>query len=475
MTHPSLEELAAYAFSPETSLHDTAIALHLPACAKCEGIVREFGALDHALGSQTAWEVAEGLHHLLDREAEGVPLASLSSGSESLQEGPAPEVIALARQIEEEDAEADALLSPIFLDRHLKYLWTDVSRKPEFRLPGVVRKLCYAAREACGFDPELALDLANDAVSIAEELPDDIYPKNGVYSVRGLAYKDRANALCYTGDYEDALAALDAADAAYQKLAVSEHPRMVVAFVRGTVLYHADRFAEALVWARRVIPFFARNGEPDRERWRHARLLEGAVLYASNAYRLAKAVFDDVLASAERDRDQGSMAYAANALAVVEIDLGDFASARNHALFALTTYSELGIYVETVRARWTIGRLLLAEGNLDRALAQFRLVSAEFRNLGMMIEMALTELDIAEILRAQSEVAEVRALCTRLVAQFKDAGMLTSQLTALAFLEEEAVKGRVTSRVIQHVRQFIETSPRHPKRAFAPPPDAVSS
>ncbi|MCU1347969.1 MAG: hypothetical protein JWO56_999 [Acidobacteria bacterium] len=233
MKHYDDDELAQYAFDPEGVPRANEIARHVRDCPACSAQLQFIRTIDEGLKDEESWEISNSL-------------------------GDEPDVtslVELAARVESEDAEAVALLAPL-LESPLRFVWADISRKERYRSPGVVRVLCHAALTACEKNPLHALDLADAATSIAEELPTDLYPARAIHGLRGLAWKDRANALRYLGRYGDALASLDESERAYRMLRAGALELAVVDFVRATVLVSGDRFDDSLVCVRRCTPVF---------------------------------------------------------------------------------------------------------------------------------------------------------------------------------------------------------------------------
>jgi tetratricopeptide (TPR) repeat protein len=449
MRHFNDDELAQYAFDPEGSLLSDQIEQHILDCPICEAQLSFIRTIDEGLKDEESWDISNAIGGSI---------------------GDAPDVtslVELAARVESEDAEAVALLAP-FLESPLRFGWADVSRKERFRTPGVVRVLCHAALAACEKNPLHALDLADAAVGIAEELPADYYPARAIHGLRGLAWKDRANALRYLGRYGDALASLDESERAYRLLRASSLELAVVDFVRATVLVSGDRFDDALVCVRRCAPVFREHRE--EVRYRHSRLLEATVLFMLRDLQAARPILIDLLAGARLNGDPMLTGRAAHNLGLVELDLGELAEAKDHLSLALRIYDEIGVSTEATRTRWSLARLAAASGELDDALLRFRAVREEFARKGITVDEALVALDMADLLLATGNSAAAGAIAAELFGTFRAAGMVTSTLTALGFLHEAAATGRLTPKVVQHVRVFLERSQRQPELLFAPPP-----
>ncbi len=448
MSHYDDDELAQYAFDPGGVPDREAIEEHLRDCPSCTSQLTFIRSIDDGLRDGEPWDIAKYV-------SPGFDVSRL---------------VELAERVDAEDAEADALLAPL-LESPLRFVWADVSRKERYRSPGVVRVLCRSALAACEKHPLHALDLANAAVSIAEELPVDVYPSRAVFGLRGMAWKDRANALRYLGRYGEALVSLDEAAAAYQQLHANALELAVVDFVRATVLMSGDQFDEALSSVRRGQPVFLEYQE--EARYRHARLLEASILFMKRDMHGARPILTDLYDQAERRADRMLTARAAHNLGLVEMEMGDLALAGEHLATALALYSALELTTEAIRTRWSLARLAAARGDFDSALQRFGVVREEFRERGIIVDEALVALDMADLLLTTGEHETARAIASELFVTFRKAGMMTSALTAIGFLNEAAGQGRLTPRLVRHVRGFLERIQRQPELLFAPPHDEL--
>ncbi|MCU1347970.1 MAG: hypothetical protein JWO56_1000 [Acidobacteria bacterium] len=187
--------------------------------------------------------------------------------------------------------------------------------------------------------------------------------------------------------------------------------------------------------------------------------------------RAARPILIDLLAAARRDGDPMLTARAAHNLGLVELDLGELAAAKEHLTIALGTYVETGVSTEATRTRWSLARLAASSGDFDDALQRFRAVRSEFGWQGITIDEALVALDEADLLLTTGKREAATAIAADLLATFRAAGMVTSALTALSFLNSAASRGGLTPQLLQHVRVFLERTQRQPELLFAPPPE----
>lgn len=89
----------------------------------------------------------------------------------------------------------------------------------------------------------------------------------------------------------------------------------------------------------------------------------------------------------------------------------------------------------------------------------------------MCMDAALAGLDLADalvVLRQPRQVAKLAAESFRLLAE---AGVLTSALTALAYLQEAAANNRLLPEVVYEVRTFLRRVRRNQDLLFVARPE----
>ena len=84
---------------------------------------------------------------------------------------------------------------------------------------------------------------------------------------------------------------------------------------------------------------------------------------------------------------------------------------------------------------------------------------------------ALAWLDVVEALLALRQTNEIISIASRLFDTFKNAGMITSALTAIAYLKEAAATGRLSATGVSNVRKYFRRAERQPEVLFEPPAD----
>ncbi|HWW60056.1 MAG TPA: hypothetical protein VN181_01690 [Thermoanaerobaculia bacterium] len=146
--------------------------------------------------------------------------------------------------------------------------------------------------------------------------------------------------------------------------------------------------------------------------------------------------------------------------------IGDEANGRELSKRAVALFNEVGHATDAPRVRWANALDIAKHGRVREGISELFKVRAEFLALGMNTDAALASLDIVRLkLQLNDELA---ALCTELVRTFSEAGMTTNAIEALAYLREEAKRGSISAKKVDHVRTHIKETARMPALLFAP-------
>lgn len=439
-SHIPASELALYATNPDAPSPERTreIHLHLAACADCADTYESFVS---ALG--------------VDDDA-----AFLASESTAAS-------LAYGRRVEEENRVADELLKDYFAEPE-KAAWRNLAASRKYVHGGVVRRLAQHAFEICAKEPLHALTFADAAIAVAEAISDDAYPNNVVYELRGRAWKERANALNRLGEPAAALQALDRAERAYNRVTSNTLGLGNVALVRAAAFFYLERLPEADRSVQRAEELYDRLG--DAERRTKAVFLRGNIKYESRDVEGAASLFRRVIAYGEAEDKPEWVASGSYALGNCALETGDIETA------AVLFSTAIGIYRHTaeeylVGAEWGMARVLLARGLFTESLRRLNAVHAQFTKRGMVLDAAVAALDAMEAMVALRMFKQVADLARAVFKTFTQAGMLTSALTALSFIQTAASHQRLTREAVREVRRFVKRVDREPDLLFVPPPD----
>lgn len=374
---------------------------------------------------------------------------------------------AYANQSAAEDAEADELLKEYFENPRRAAL-VNVRNQRRFHTGGVVRRLNARAHALFASKPLDALIFADFAQAVAELLPDDIYPNNAVYEMRGTAWKERANALVRLAEFDEALESLERAEEAYRHLTSSERGLAAVDLVRATVYYERGELQKAAEHVGHAEQLFAHLGL-ERQHMK-AVLLRGEIAYEALDYVSATNTFQEVIAFGERSNDARWIATGSYCRAACELERGDLHEAAILYHKALAIFRETGPTEDVIGTEWGVARVALYGGKTDDAVRRLRDVIAAFEEIGRVANAALAAIDLSEALLVLDRWEEIAKLAGHAFRVLKKAGHLTGALTALAYLKEAASLRQLTPETLKAVREYLRRVEREPDLLFVPPP-----
>lgn len=318
--------------------------------------------------------------------------------------------------------------------------------------------------------PSAARELALTITAFIDdvETPDPLYRER----LRGRAWKELANALRVTGDMRGALTAAERAIAILAQHHALGFDSAVAELAKAQILQHMDRSDEAIGAARRCAAVFKAHGDSDY--YGRARMTEAWVLFARRQIREAMQIFVDRVAEAEASGDTLNLARALQCTGACARELGDLQAARNFFARSLARYEQFGtsVVVEVQRVRWSYALLLAAEGDCNDAIRELERVEAELLRLGSNVEAANAAVEIVRLRFARGD--DVGRECSRLVMTFANAGMAQNGLEPLAYMREQARRGRLSLGKLDRVSTFFRELPKNPRLAFVRPPEEES-
>jgi tetratricopeptide (TPR) repeat protein len=447
--HLSDAELARYATDPESIEADwrQVIEEESERCAICRTSLDFFGVVSaEELADVELWEAE------VDWRSEDDPMQ------------------AYIERIATEDREADELLAERkLLSSPTKMAFTNVQRDKRLLTGGVVRRFIAHANKIHEDELLDAVTFADAAILIAESLPDNAYPWKSVFELRGGAWTERARALFVAGEFSAAFEALRHAERAYGSLRSPGFGISSVALLRAGILCEQDRLTEAAAWAEKAEAGFAHLGQEERRM--RAVFLRGSIKYEAGEFAAVIKLFEQVLEYGEAVNSPRWIARASYAIGNCEVDRRNLGEASMYFHKALVIFREIGPDRERLAAEWGLSRVVLHGGDRSEAIRRLRVVAIELEKRSMIADAALVRLDIVEALLGLAEAKQITEIAARLFRLFKDAGMMTGALTAMAYMKEAATAGKLTTVGVNAVRTYLRRSLRQPELVFQPPSD----
>ncbi len=422
---------------------------HLPSCKACSEKLQSFRDLSDVLHDGAVW----------DRR----PLSEepVRSTIETLR--------AFADRMTDEDTRAEVYLKDLLAASREEWM-PRLQQHPEYRTAGMVRKLIAASEGAIDTMPPDAVEITRLATEIADHLDPTSQPSDTVARLRGAAWRDRAYVLFYTGQFSDALVAIDRADVAFANCVVDEYDRARAGIVRSLTLRAFERLADARIAATDSASAFLRF--EDIQRTASANMAEAHLLFSLNDFGAAAAVLERLELHLRNSHHAETHARVLANLGYCSRRLGKLDAALEYYELSTAIFESLGVPTEAARNRFNAALIMAEAGRIRDAFERLNKSNADFEQLGMADEAALASLDMAELLLASDRFDEVEELSRAAMRSFERAGVAyTSRaLTALAYIREAAQKRTASAKLIRHVRDYIRRLPSQPNLLFATPP-----
>jgi tetratricopeptide (TPR) repeat protein len=342
--------------------------------------------------------------------------------------------------------------------------WRGMMRSdPHYRSYGTLMFLLGDARARFETAPTIAREITAAVLDFVDEAKGPSHIHN--IGLRGLAEKEHANACQKTGDLRTALRSAERSVEIY-----GESPGLLFEQTRAQlvvckILREVGETNRAMDLARRCATIF--NDFDDATFTNMARMFEAGVLYSSKRFTEALAIFTTVSEHAERAGDRLTIARCLQCAADCARELGDLDGARDLYPRALAHFEALNIPSDANCTRWALALTLAASGKVSFAVSELFKVRAVFLSLGMNSQAASAALDIVRIKFDAGE--DVRGLCSEIVPLLTEAGLTQNAVEALAYIREQAKRGKLTTSKITRVRTYFDELATKPLLLFARP------
>jgi tetratricopeptide (TPR) repeat protein len=428
-------ELQAYLASDQDAVDLAALRSHLQHCAVCRDELQSQKTF-------TDWLATQFSLHDHPR----------SSSLRELQE------LANRRRTEEEHARA-----ALAAWRELPSMWRGSLRSHPFhRTGGMVRVLTNEARQLLNREPALALEYLLAAQPIAASLSDNTEAATG----SGEVAKELANAYRLLGRLPEALAAVDAAAAAFRRLPAAAFELALVDWSRATVLFAMTRYAEALRFVHRAANVLREFG--DTERVAQVQVLEAGILYEQGDVDAARRRYLSLLPLFIANADDETLARVHANLAECSMALARADEAQEHAAAAIAIYQQRSEPIEVLRVEWTLGYLLLQQGRLSEAEPLLASCVVGFEGFGMTTDAAGVQLDLVELHISRGSWKLAGELAARCAACFTSAAVPVNLARACDYLRNTVHARSDTVDQVRALRSVLHLHARHPGSGTAP-------
>jgi len=317
-------------------------------------------------------------------------------------------------------------------------LWT-LTDHPDLQTAGALEKLAGLVTHHLNRDPQYALAIAQLAVSVADGLPDNTYPKPVMAQIRAIALKDLGKVTRTLARHQESIEILLRAVALLQDQPTLGHDLALVRLHLALTYQELDRFTEAFTLTRDSKQIFAAHS--DAHMVFIAGITEGALLQRLARFREARETYLLLLASGSPDTE--SEAALRKNIGLCSIELGDFIEAESNLAESIRLYmKDLGQPIETLRAQTGYGRLLIRMGEIEHGIAQLKPVRRAFLRHSMIEEAGICALEIIEGLLTRNKPQDAERLARMVIAEFSRAQLNQRAITALGYLSRTIYRRR---------------------------------
>ena len=369
------------------------------------------------------------------------------------------------RAFDREKEEAPALVAELQdLPPARQVLLVQNSRR--FHTRGVCELLADRAFATCTSDVEKAVEQAELATALSEQLSADRYGAGAVHDVQARAWSILAEAQRQASRLRDSEASFERAE---ELLAQGSGDPGEIAKVRHfeALLRHAQgRFAQAIELFRSAARGSRAAG--DDHLLGSALIDQGRTLREIGDLEGAAKSVRAGLKLVDPSRNPRMELVAKHNLTLFLQEQGRADEALELVGELLTLHAQLGGAVDQLRLRWLEGKLAHLKGDLDRAQEAFAEVRMGFTARSMPYDLALVSLDLAAVYLIRERFADVLELAGEMLAVFRALGIDREAIAALFFLEEAVKARRVSLALLGEMAAYLKRVRREPGLVFQP-------
>ena len=329
---------------------------------------------------------------------------------------------------------------------------------PEFRSPALAALVCDESIRAAAHRVDEALELANLSLLIASHVPgeEDLRSR-----VQGYAWAHIANVRRVANEFDGADVAFGKAWALWRAGADTMPdllPEWRLLDLEASLRRGQQRFAQALELLDQALALC-----PDLQAGRIL-LIKSHVLERLGDFSGALAALEQASSSIEASPDPRLLFALRFDTAVNLSHLERYSEAANLLPEVRRLVMQQANELDLVRVLWLEAKILMGQGESQRAIATLEQVQREFTAHGLPYDAALSSLDLALLLLEQGRMAEVRALALGMAWIFTSKRIHREGLAAVALFceaaKQEAVNVDFTRSVIARIEEVRRSAPR---------------
>lgn len=319
--------------------------------------------------------------------------------------------------------------------------------------------------------PLRSLDIANLVIQHIDAIP-RVFPEDFLYvQLRGLAWKELANALYTLRRFQEAEVPALAAVSTFAEEPSLAVDRANARFVQAEIWHELGRTDDALKAMDDAIHVYAAYG--DAQHYLFAIEFLGMIEFDRGNYTVAYDLFATAIEKAQSLRDTQAEARSRSNRGACAVRLGRYLEATEDLGQAVTALIALGMYAAVPDCIWNFAKLLRDQGDLQEARSTLEGVYADFLRLGMVAHAmsVLVELS-AVIAELDRDVPMARLLCGRFVQAIGPYHTDDSVRAAADYLSRATHATETTAEfvaAVAPVREFCRNRKSSSSAVFVPP------
>jgi tetratricopeptide (TPR) repeat protein len=332
-----------------------------------------------------------------------------------------------------------------------------VGNSPAFINWGLCERLLAEGTQLLFADPQRMRDLYRVAVDVALRLDPLRYDATAIEDLRGRAWTTLANAHRVLSDFRASELALR--EGAAHLAAGSGNPRDRAWFLNVEALLRAaqDRYEESERLLGQAIGKYRQTG--DRHAVGRALITRGAIRGLRGDPEGQIVLVREGLELIDVSAEPRAVVTAWHGLIRALHDLGRNSEALTLLARARPLYLRSGDRTLLIHFQWLEGNLCAAVDRAEQAEGCLREARRAWAELEMVQEVALTSLDLAELLSRQGRHAEVRSLAAELIAVARSREIHTEALAAMLVFQRAAESEQVTKALVKQVADALDRGP----------------
>jgi tetratricopeptide (TPR) repeat protein len=317
---------------------------------------------------------------------------------------------------------------------------------------GLFRTVLEEARRPSSMEPLEAVDLAQLAVVVAEELDPVPYGAESVQDSRANAHLVLANAKRIAGDFQGAEAAFRLAGQCLAQGTGDPLEEANYLLHYGAFRGALGEFEEAVEVIRPAVRIYEKfRQQHDQGK---ALILQASIIgHADPA--LGANLAERGLSIIDRDHEPRLELSGLHALAHARADLGDVEEARSILTTYRYLYRQCASFHVTTRMHWLEGIIAREAGDLPEAAAVFGRLRRTFLARDYQYEASLVALDLSQVLCAQRRYYEAEHLLADILPVLERLGLGPHTLAAWSLLVKSVQERSVASEMFRAVSQLV--------------------